>query len=151
MSTCGFNPSHHCVSIYFIKNIIYSTFIQDNWPESKGFKQGPSGDQENSFYSLITLPKISSYSFSLSSCFFTSLPHVHYICAISTYLHSQLLPHETNRDRKPLLKTVETGLSDFRTGLSDFSNRMVQFCRDRRQLGAPPGFDEVLLLRISDV
>jgi hypothetical protein len=32
-----------------------------------------------------------------------------------------MLPHETNRDRKSLLKIVETGLTDFR-------NRMVRFC-----------------------
>jgi hypothetical protein len=37
---------------------------------------------------------------------------------------SELLPHETNMSRKPLLKTVETGQSSFR-------NWMVWFCRDR--------------------
>jgi hypothetical protein len=49
-----------------------------------------------------------------------------------------------NRDQKPLLKTVKTGLSSFR-------NRMVRFCRDRQQSGVPSGFDEVLLLWPSDV
>jgi hypothetical protein len=54
-----------------------------------------------------------------------------------------VLPHETNRDRKPLSETVETGLFGFR-------NQMVRFCWDRQQSRALPGFDEVLL-RPSDV
>jgi hypothetical protein len=55
-----------------------------------------------------------------------------------------LLTHKTNRDRKPLLKTAKTGYY----GLA---NRRVRFCRDRRQSGVPPGFDEVLLLLPSDI
>jgi hypothetical protein len=54
------------------------------------------------------------------------------------------LPHESNRNRKLLFKTGKIGLSDFR-------NRTLRFCRDRQQSGTPPDFDEVLLLRLSDV
>jgi hypothetical protein len=49
-----------------------------------------------------------------------------------------------NRDRKPLPETVKTGGSDL-------ANRTIQFCQDRPQSRAPPGFNEVLLLRPSDV
>jgi hypothetical protein len=49
-----------------------------------------------------------------------------------------------NRDQKPLLKTIETRQSSFR-------NWIVKFCWDRQQLGAPLGFNEVLLLRPSDI
>jgi hypothetical protein len=45
-----------------------------------------------------------------------------------------VLPHETNRNRRPLFKTIETG------------PRTLRFCRDQRQSGAPSGYDEVLLL-----
>jgi hypothetical protein len=55
-----------------------------------------------------------------------------------------LFAHETNKDWKPLLEIVEIRLS----GLA---NRMVWFCQDRRQSGASSGFDEVFLLRPSDV
>jgi hypothetical protein len=55
-----------------------------------------------------------------------------------------VLPHEMNRNRKPMLETVETGYS----GLA---NWRVKFCRDQRQSGAPPGFNKVPLIRPSDV
>jgi hypothetical protein len=55
-----------------------------------------------------------------------------------------VLTHETNRQHKPLFETVEIGRSGFK-------NRMVGFCLDQRQSGAPPDFDEVLLLWPSDV
>jgi hypothetical protein len=55
-----------------------------------------------------------------------------------------MFAHEMNRSRKLLLKTTETGQSSL-------ANRMVRFCHDRCQLGAPPGFDEVCLLWPSDV
>jgi hypothetical protein len=29
--------------------------------------------------------------------------------------------------------------------------RILRFCRDQQQLGVPPGFNEVLLLQLSDV
>jgi hypothetical protein len=38
-----------------------------------------------------------------------------------------------------MFKTREMGLCDFR-------NQSLRFCRDRRQSGAPPSFDEVHLL-----
>jgi hypothetical protein len=49
---------------------------------------------------------------------------------------TQVFPHKTNIDWKPLLETVETGMSDF-------TNQMVRFCWDRWQSGAPPGFNKV--------
>jgi hypothetical protein len=55
-----------------------------------------------------------------------------------------VLPHETNRIRKPLFETVETEQSDFR-------NYTLWFCRDWRQSGAPSGYDEVLLIRPSGI
>jgi hypothetical protein len=55
-----------------------------------------------------------------------------------------MLPHEMNRDQKPLLKTAETGWS----GLA---NGTIRFCQDRRQSGALLSFDEVLLLQPSGV
>jgi hypothetical protein len=48
-----------------------------------------------------------------------------------------------NKNQNLLLETIETGLSDL-------ANRMVWFCWDRRQSGAPPGFNEKLLLQPSD-
>jgi hypothetical protein len=45
--------------------------------------------------------------------------------------------HETNNSRKLLVKT--------------WANWMVRFCQDRRQSGAPLGFNGMLLLRPSGV
>jgi hypothetical protein len=47
-----------------------------------------------------------------------------------------MLPHETNRNWKPLLKTTETG---------------YVWTKKMREPWALPGFDEVPLLRPSDV
>jgi hypothetical protein len=58
--------------------------------------------------------------------------------------HRSLFAHETNRNRKPLLKTAEIELSSL-------ANRMVWFCRDWQQSGVPPGFDEDLLQWPSSV
>jgi hypothetical protein len=55
-----------------------------------------------------------------------------------------LLPHEKNRNRKPLLKTIETEQSSFR-------NQTLRFCQDRWQSGAPSDCDEVLLLQPNGV
>jgi hypothetical protein len=55
-----------------------------------------------------------------------------------------LLPHKKNKNRKPLLKTIETEQSSFR-------NQTLQFCQDRWQSGAPSGCDEVLLLQPNGV
>jgi predicted GTPase len=52
-----------------------------------------------------------------------------------------MLTHELNKSWKLLLRTVETGLSGFR-------NQTLQFCRDQRQSGALPGFDEWLVLGV---
>jgi hypothetical protein len=52
--------------------------------------------------------------------------------------------HGTNRDRKPPLEVVKTGLSDL-------ANQRVRFYQDRQLSGAPPGFDEELLLQPSYV
>jgi hypothetical protein len=55
------------------------------------------------------------------------------------------LPHESNKRQKLLLEVVETGVS----GLA---NRMVRFCRDRRQSEPlSSDFDEKLLLEPSGV
>jgi hypothetical protein len=48
-----------------------------------------------------------------------------------------------NRNQNLLLETIEIGLSSL-------ANRMVWFCWHRRQSGAPPGFNEKLLLQPSN-
>jgi hypothetical protein len=52
--------------------------------------------------------------------------------------------HETNKSWNLLFKTVEIGLS----GLVNWT---LWFCQDWWQSRAPPSFDEVLILRPSDV
>jgi hypothetical protein len=55
-----------------------------------------------------------------------------------------MLPHKRNRNQKLMLKTVKTEQSSL-------ANRMVQFCRDRRQSGAPSGFNKARLLWPSGI
>jgi hypothetical protein len=55
-----------------------------------------------------------------------------------------VLAHESSKSQKIMFETVETRYS----GLA---NQRVQFYRDRWQSGTPSTFDEVLLLRPSDV
>jgi hypothetical protein len=65
------------------------------------------------------------------------------LCQSHVLFHSNkiqnMLPHETNRDWKSLLESIETRWSSL-------AILTIRFCWDRRQLGVPPGFDEVLLL-----
>jgi hypothetical protein len=55
-----------------------------------------------------------------------------------------MFAHESDRSLKPLFETGETELSGFR-------DQTLWFYQDRRQSGAPPSFDVVLLLRPSDI
>jgi hypothetical protein len=55
-----------------------------------------------------------------------------------------MLPHESNRSRKPLFKTGETRQSDF-------TNWTLWFYRDRQRSRAPLGYDDELFLRSSGI
>jgi hypothetical protein len=48
-----------------------------------------------------------------------------------------VVPHKMNKDRKPLLETVEIGQSSFK-------NRIVGFCRDKRQSGTEKSSSQLL-------
>jgi hypothetical protein len=65
--------------------------------------------------------------------------HLQHVRLILATLKEHRLAHESNKSQKLLFKTAETRLSGFR-------NRILWFCRDRRQSGVPPGLDEGLLL-----